>query len=86
MNEVWNVLTYRDYDFKDESGRQVKGRSLHCYRSQKENGWPGVEYAKFSIRFGSDAYNTVPALGKPYELIFDRFGKVSALIPIEDAR
>lgn len=33
MNEKWNVLTYRDYDFTDDSGRQVKGRTLHCYNN-----------------------------------------------------
>ena len=83
MYERWNVLTYRDYDFTDEHGRQVKGRTLHCYRPNKENGWPGVEYGKFSIRFGSEAYNSLPVPGKQYDLVFDRFGKVSALIPME---
>lgn len=83
MNEVWNVLTYRDYDFKEESGRQVKGRTLHCYRKSNGNGWPGVEYAKFSVPFGTDAYNTTPVPGKPYELIFNRFGKIAALLPSE---
>lgn len=82
MNEKWNVLTYRDYDFKEESGRQVKGRTLHCYRKNSENGWPGVEYAKFSVPFGSDAYNLTPSPGAQYELIFNRFGKVAALTPV----
>ena len=82
MNEKWNVLTYRDYDFKEESGRQVKGRTLHCYRKNSENGWPGVEYAKFSVPFGSDAYNFTPSPGAQYELIFNRFGKVAALTPV----
>lgn len=85
MNEKWNVLTYRDYDFTDDSGRQVKGRTLHCYRKNTDPGagWPGVEYAKFSIRFGSAAYNVVPELGKPYELIFDRFGKIGAMTRVD---
>lgn len=82
MNEVWNVLTYRDYDFEDESGRQVKGRTLHCYRENRENGWPGVEYAKFSVRFGSNAYNTPVRPGGKFELVFDRFGKVAQLNPV----
>ena len=47
MNEVWNVLTYRDYDFTDESGRQVKGRTLHCYRPNSGN----VGMASFFCRF-----------------------------------
>ena len=85
MNEKWNVLTYRDYDFIDDNGRQVKGRTLHCYRKNvdSQSGWPGVEYAKFSVRFGSDAYNVIPVLGKLYELVFDRFGKIGALVPVD---
>lgn len=79
MNEEWNVLTYRDYDFTDQSGRQVKGRTLHCYRKNSGDGWPGVEYAKFSVKFGSDAYNTTPIPGKVYALTFDRFGKIASL-------
>lgn len=83
MDEKWNVLTYRDYDFTDENGRQQKGRTLHCYRPSRENGWPGVEYGKFSCKFGSDAYNVVPSPGKPYVVVFNRFGKVANLIPAE---
>ena len=82
MNEVWNILTYRDYDFTDENGRQVKGRTLHCYRKNSENGWPGVEYAKFSVRFGSDAYNTQVSPKAAFEFVFDRFGKVAQLKPV----
>lgn len=82
MNEKWNVLTYRDYDFTDDNGRQQKGRTLHCYRESRNNGWPGVEYAKLSCKFGADAYNVVPVPGKQYEIVFDRFGKVATLIPV----
>ena len=72
MNEVWNILTYRDYDFTDESGRQVKGRTLHCYRKNSENGWPGVEYAKFSVRFGSDECGwTYQQFGEERHLPYD---------------
>lgn len=81
MNEVWNVLTYRDYNFED-NGRQVKGRTLHCYRQNSENGWPGVEYAKFSVPFGSEAYNIAPVPGKQYELRFNRFGKIAAMTQV----
>ena len=83
MYEKWNVLTYRDYDFTDENGRNQKGRSLHCYRNNRDGGWPGIEYAKFSCKFGTDAYNVVPVPGKVYELVFNRFGKVASLIPVE---
>ena len=82
MNEEWIVLTYRDYDFTDENGRQQKGRTLHCYRPSKENGWPGVEYGKFSCKFGTDAYNEIPKPGKAYSVVFNRFGKVANLIPV----
>lgn len=81
MNEKWNVLTYRDYDFTDDNGRQQKGRTLHCYRQSGANGWPGVEYAKFSCKFGTEAYNVIPVPGKQYEIVFDRYGKVAILIP-----
>lgn len=80
MFEKWNVLTYRDYDFTDQqSGRQVKGRTLHCYRKNNGDGWPGVEYAKFGVAFGSDAYNVVPVVGAAYEVVFDRRGKIANL-------
>ena len=79
MNEKWKVLTYRDFNF-EENGRQIRGRTLHCYRQNSENGWPGVEYGKFSIPFGSDAYNETLKPGAEYEFIFNRFGKVAALV------
>lgn len=79
MFEVWNVLTYRDYDFQD-NGRTVKGRTLHCYRNNKSDGWPGIEYAKISVPFGSDAYNTVPVPGSAYEMHFDRRGKLVQMV------
>ena len=78
MFEVWNVLTYRDYDFQD-NGRTVKGRTLHCYRKNNSDGWPGVEYAKISVPFGSEAYNVSPVLGAPYEMHFDRRGKLVSM-------
>ena len=80
MNEVWNVLTYRDYDF-DDNGRKVKGRTLHCFRKTQDQSWPGVEYAKLSVPFGSDAYNTAIRPGSLYELGFNRFGKVVMIKP-----
>lgn len=76
--EEWNVLTYRDYDF-DDNGRKVKGRTLHCYRQSRGNGWPGVEYAKLSCPFGSEAFNVTPVPGKKYSIGFDRYGKVNRL-------
>ena len=77
MNEVWNVLTFRDYDFKDErTGRNVKGRVLHCYRETKEEEWPGIEYGKMSVPVDSQAYDMDPELGASYELTFNRHGKV----------
>lgn len=80
MFEVWNVLTYRDYDFTDDkSGRQIKGRTLHCYRENAGDGWPGVEYAKFSVPSHSPAYLKTPELGVPYEIVFDRFGKITSM-------
>lgn len=82
MNEKWNVLTYRDYNFED-NGRQVRGRTLHCYRPNNGDGWPGVEYAKFSVPFGSEAYNVNPAPGAQYEMVFNRFGKIAQMIPVK---
>lgn len=79
MFEVWNVLTYRDYDFED-GGRIVKGRTLHCYRTNKADGWPGVEYAKLSVPFGSEAFSVIPVIGKNYEMYFDRRGKIARMV------
>lgn len=83
MNEVWNVLTYREYDFFDDKNVHQKGRSLHCYRKSDNPNWPGVEYAKFSAKFGTDAYNVIPVPGQQYEIVFNRFGKVAQLIPVK---
>ena len=82
MPERWKVLTYRDYDFEDD-GKRVRGRSLYCYRANSENGWPGVEYHKFSISFGSEAYNTKVRPGAEYDLFFNRFGKVASLVAVD---
>lgn len=76
--EEWNVLTYRDYNFED-NGRSVRGRTLHCYRTNRADGWPGVEYGKFSVPYGSDAYNVTPVPGKKYMISFNRYGKVTKL-------
>ena len=82
LYEKWYVLTYRDYDFED-GGRQVKGRSLHCYRPSNEAGWPGVEYAKISVPVASPAFSILPVLGEQYGFAFDKKGKVKAMIPVE---
>ncbi len=80
MFEVWNVLTYRDYDFTDEkSGRQIKGRTLHCTRPTQDPEWPGVEYAKISVASSSPAFLKAPELGASYEIAFDRRGKVVSM-------
>lgn len=81
MPEKWFVLTYRDYDFIDQ-GRQVKGRTLHCYRENYSGGWPGVEYAKMSVPSTSPAFNQVLKCGGSYEITFDRYGKVASLNPV----
>ena len=83
MNEVWNVLTYRDYDFED-NGRHIEGRTLHCYRPNSHDGWPGVEYAKLAVNLDSDAYRTDPVIGAAYVFTFDRRGKVIAMSQAED--
>lgn len=82
MNEKWNVLTYRDYDFTDKTGVQRKGRTLHCYRNSSGDRWPGIEYAKFTCAFGTEAYNVIPTPGKAYTVVFNRFGKVESLIAV----
>lgn len=83
MNEKWKVLTYRDYDFTDDNGVRQKGRTLHLYRKSNESGWPGIEYCKVACKFGTAAFDTVPALGKEYEIIFNRFGKVADLVLVQ---
>ena len=84
MKEKWHVLTYRFYDFVDSNtGERKIGRSLHCYRSNKERGWPGVEYAKFTCPEDSAAYAADITPGKVYDLGFNRFGKVVEIAPAE---
>lgn len=82
MNEKWYVLTYRDYDFEDK-GRTVRGRTLHCYRNTGDSSWAGIEYAKFSVPYGSDAYNTQVSPGKEYEVTFNRYGKITQLVLVK---
>ena len=77
--EEWNVLTYRDYDFSDEKGRTIKGRTLHCTRPNTGDGWPGVEYTKLSISAGTLAYEIKPELNRKYRFQFDRRGKVTEM-------
>ena len=85
MYEEWNVLTYRDYNFED-NGRQVRGRTLHCYRENRENGWPGIEYAKMSVPFGSDAYAVIPKCTTRYKFSFDRRGKIVDMVESEPSK
>ena len=80
MNEKWRVLTYRDYNFED-NGRQVIGRTLHCFRLSADPSWHGVEYAKLSVPADSEAYQTPLVPGEEYILGFNRFGKVVEIIP-----
>lgn len=82
MNEKWRVLTYRDYDFED-NGRQVIGRTLHCYRPSSNPEWHGVEYAKMKVPVDSDAYKAQLICGEEYILGFNRYGKVVEIIPVQ---
>lgn len=84
MNEKWRVLTYRDYDFED-NGRQVTGRTLHCYRPSSNPAWHGVEYAKLQVPADSEAFQAELTPGKEYILGFNRFGKVVEIIPADEA-
>ena len=83
MNEVWNVLTYRDYDFQDNNGRNVRGRIMHCYRPTQDPDWHGCEYAKMSVPYDSEAYRMAPVTGAAYQLSFDRRGKVVSMTAVD---
>ena len=85
MYEEWSVLTYRDYNFED-NGRQVRGRTLHCYRKNSGDGWPGIEYAKMAVPFGSEAYAVIPKLNTVYQLSFDRRGKIVNRVESEPSK
>lgn len=82
MNEKWRVLTYRDYDFED-NGRQVTGRTLHCYRPSSKPEWHGVEYAKLQVPADCEAFCAELKPGAEYVLGFNRFGKVVQITAAE---
>lgn len=79
MNEVWNVLTYRDYDFED-GNRRIRGRTLHCFRESKDPEWHGYEYAKLSVSSDSPVYGFIPEAMTAYEFSFDRRGRVVSMV------
>lgn len=46
MNEVFEVLTVRDLDFKDDRGKDVVGMQLWLIRETDEKAWNGFEVLK----------------------------------------
>lgn len=80
MFEYWTIISHRDLDFKDDSGKEVKGVQLFLSRRCSERGWHGYEVSKFFIREGSEVLaKPLPEPGTDIQIGFNRFGKISYL-------
>lgn len=81
MNEKFKVLTVRDLDFTDDSGRPVQGMQLWVIGESLDPAWNGYEVAKLWIPKFHKLESVVCQL-KHDDLIyitFDRRGKPIAI-------
>lgn len=77
----FKVLTVRDVNFTDGTGKTVEGLQLWVSCPSDAPGWRGIEIAKIWIPSDSIFVNTVDAL-KPDQVLdisFNRFGKPSSI-------
>lgn len=77
MNYQFEVLTVRDLDFKDQSGKDVSGMQLWCIGATTEKSWNGWEVTKLWIPSGSALESNVMQLkrGDQINVTFNRRGK-----------
>lgn len=77
MNEVFEVLTVRDLDFKDDRGKEVVGMQLWLIRETDEKSWNGYEILKVWIPDGHRCESAVAELkrGDMIQIAWDRRGK-----------
>ncbi len=77
MNELFEVLTVRDLDFKDDRGKDVVGMQLWLIRETDDKAWNGYEVLKVWIPDGHRFESAVAELkrGDMIQISWDRRGK-----------
>lgn len=77
MNYQFEVLTVRDLDFQDQSGKDVSGMQLWVIGATTEKSWNGYEVSKMWIPAGSALESNVAQLkrGDQINVTFNRRGK-----------
>ena len=77
MNYQFEVLTVRDLDFQDQSGKDVSGMQLWIIGATTEKSWNGYEVSKLWIPSGSVLESNVAQLkrGDQINVTFNRRGK-----------
>ena len=77
MNYEFEVLTVRDLDFQDQSGKDVSGMQLWVIGATTEKSWNGYEVSKMWIPSGSALVSNVAQLkrGDQINVTFNRRGK-----------
>ena len=77
----FKVLTVRDVEFTDNTGKKVEGMQLWCSCPSDAPGWRGVEIVKIWIPSDSIFVNVVDGL-KPdtvLDISFNRYGKPTSI-------
>lgn len=77
MNYQFEVLTVRDLDFQDQSGKDVSGMQLWVIGATNDKSWNGYEVVKLWIPSGTALEATVVQLkrGDQINVTFNRRGK-----------
>lgn len=75
--EIYDVVGFKKVDFKDKDGKQIKGFSLHLARPFDADNAAGTEVRKEFI--SSQYVSYVPSVGDHVKLIYNRYGKISAI-------
>ena len=79
-NPVYEVLGFRDVNFTDDSGRQVKGISLFARTPSVDSGWHGHQVDKFFINNEQlQLMGFQPVEGMLFTPTFNRYGKICAV-------
>lgn len=81
MNYQYEVLTVRDINFKDPTGREVSGMQLWVIGATEEESWHGYEVMKIWINNGTRLESVVHQCrhGDQINVTFNRRGKVETI-------
>lgn len=81
MNYQFEVLTVRDINFQDDSGRKVSGKQLWVIGATEETSWHGYEVMKIWVNDGTRLDAAVQQLrrGDQINVTFNRRGKVETI-------